>query len=177
MKKRRRAMKSVHKGILAASILVSVILLPGREANAAYLWKADVIASAMNDSNKLILGQAENATDGFESGYDVRATLSGNFQAYFYHPEWGMDTAYFWNDVRDAALPKEWVFYVNSSYINKETVIRWNFKNVPDSLKLHFVDTDSDVVVDMKENNSYSYLSTSVSARQFIVRATVEPAP
>ena len=170
-------MKSVHKGILAASILVSVILLPGREANSAYLWKADVIASAMNDSNKLILGQAENATDGFESSYDVRATLSGNFQAYFYHPEWGMDTAYFWNDVRDAALPKEWVFYVNSSYINKETVIRWNFKNVPASLRLYLVDSDLNMVVDMKENNSYSYLNTSASTREFIVRVSEELAP
>ena len=32
---------------------------------------------------------ADDATDGFENGYESRAIMAGKLVAYFYHPEWG----------------------------------------------------------------------------------------
>lgn len=166
-------MKQAYKIFIFSALLSSMTLMANMHAIAGPLWKADITVSAMTDSNRLILGQAGDATDGFENSYEGRALLSGNLMAYFYHPEWGVDTAYFWSDIKDATLPKEWVFYINSQYADKDITLKWNLK-APDTLKVYIVDDTLGTVVNMRENSSYIYRNTSTAARKFTVHASVE---
>jgi len=166
-------MKQGYKIFMIVALLSFMTLITGMNAVAGPLWKADITVSAMTDSNRLILGQAGDATDGFENSYEGRALLSGNLMAYFYYPEWGMDTAYFWSDIKDATLPKEWVFYIGSQYTDKDITLKWNLK-APETLKVYIVDDTPGTVVDMRENSSYIYRNTSTAARKFTVHASGE---
>lgn len=135
------------------------------------VWTAEISASAGDDSNRLIIGAATDATDGFENAYEGRAMLAGNLQAYFYHPEWAVDTAYFWTDVRDTLLPKQWDFLVSSKYA--AMTISWDVSNAPVSVGLVLTDAYSGLTVDMRAQSSYTYANVSTAvARNFTVAAS-----
>ena len=162
------------KTVLITAAIFSLTVFCCAQARAELVWRADVTASSTGDANTLILGSALDATDGFENAYEARAILSGNLMAYFYHPEWGMETPYFWSDIKDPSLPGEWPFYVSSQYTGRDIVLSWALENVPDTLNLEFVDETLGLTVDMRQANSYRYFNATNVALRFFVRASGE---
>jgi len=156
--------------IVTAAALTALAAAPAR---AELAWSADMQLSVLDDSSRLILGAATDATDGFENAYETRAIIAGYLSAYFYHPEWGVDTPYFWTDIRSASLPNEWVFYVACSYTNRNVSVRWTL-DVPEGLELYFTDDATGEVVVMTGTDSYQYLNTSTAVRTFRVKAMGE---
>lgn len=156
------------KSFMFIAAFASVLLLWGRPSDAGPLWTVNVIASAGDDSNRLILGAAPDATDGFENRYEGRAVLAGGLMAYFHHPEWGLDTSYFWSDIKDSTLPKDWVFYVSSQYAGSDITIRWKV-DASAPAKLLFVDDTFGTTIDMKAQGSYTYLNSSIAPRKFTI--------
>lgn len=156
--------------VAASFMLVCVLSLP---AYSAMVWKAKINVEAvdMSDSGAAILGAATDATDGFENAYEARALLSGYLMAYFRHPEWAQETQFFWTDIRDTILPKEWSWIVQSRYRNRVHVVSWEI-DAPVGLELYIMDTVTGDVIDMRAVSSYTYTNTSTAAREFVVEAT-----
>ncbi len=158
--------------VAASFMLVCVLSLP---AYSAMVWKAkiNVEAVGMSDTGAAILGAATDATDGFENAYEARALLSGYLMAYFRHPEWGQETQFFWTDIRDTTLPKEWSWIVQSRYRNRDHIVSWEI-DVPENLELYMMDTVTGDVIDMRAASTYTYRNTSMAAREFVIEATGE---
>ncbi len=154
----------------ASLVLVCVLSFP---AYSEMAWKAKITVDVpdMGDTCVAIVGAATDATDNFENAYEGRALLSGYLMAYFHHPEWGEDTQFFWTDIKDTNLPKEWSWKVQSRYRNREHVISWEV-DAPEGLELYIMDTVSGDVVDMRAAGSYTYINTSTAPREFVVEAT-----
>lgn len=138
-------------------------------AIAGVIWRANITAFSGDDSNTIYFAAADDATDGFENGYEARAIMSGKLVAYFYHPEWGVDTAYFWSEGKDTRLPKDWDFYVKSNYTTVN--MNWAVAETPQTVELYLVDEYTGTVVDMKNALSYAYASSSSVPRKFTIRA------
>ena len=58
-----------------------MLLLAAWPARAEMAWRADVTMSVSDDSQRLTLGAANDATDGFENAYETRAVLEGYLTA------------------------------------------------------------------------------------------------
>lgn len=159
----------MKKLFIIALFLLPIIMIPSY-LHAQPLWKASIMVSYGNSNNRLTLGADQTATDSFENRWEVGALLGGYIKAYFDHPEWG-NARYYWQDIRDVYLPKEWVFYVESGYVNSNISLEWIMSNVPDTVKLYLVDTVLNMTIDMKTQSSYTYTNTSADAKIFTVRA------
>ena len=172
-------MKKISTYLAAALITAGLALLSPSLCSASAKWETSIKIYYGDDSNTLYLGADNTATDGFENRWETRALLGGYIQAYFYHPEWGLDTPYYWRDIRDTLLPKEWTFYVASSYTNRQITLSWNISNVPATVNLSLVDEFTGTAVDMRSQPSYVYTLTSTATRAFRVDATgyLESAP
>ncbi|HZX35829.1 MAG TPA: hypothetical protein VFF54_05000 [Thermodesulfobacteriota bacterium] len=152
-------------GVLTAFMLA----LFSTSATAGVIWRAGITAFSGDDSNTIYFAAADDATDGFENGYESRAIMAGKLVAYFYHPEWGVDTAYFWSEGKDTLLPKDWEFYVKSNYTAVN--MNWTVAETPQTVELYLVDEYTGTVVDMKNALSYAYASSSSVPRKFTIRA------
>ncbi len=162
------------KLLMIASVLCMVLAFTTMPARAELTWSADINVSVLDESGRLILGAAPDATDGFENAYENRAIISGMLQVYFYHPEWGVDTPYFWTDIRDTGVPESWEFLVRSMYTGRDTTIRWTTTNLPEGLGLNLVDEFTGDTTDMIANSSYVYYNSSTATRTFRVETTGE---
>lgn len=160
------------KTYISALAVLAILLSAPSPAMSEAEWLAEFWISYGNDSGQAIVGADRNATGNYEAGYDEEATfLSGSkITAYFYHSEWGRANNYYWMDIQDTSLPKEWNFYVASRYPGVHTVV-WNLTKAPDTLGLVLVDNYTGVAVDMKAEASYSYTNVSTSPRSFTVKA------
>ena len=152
-------------GVLTAFMLAFF----SASATAGVIWRAGITAFSGDDSNTIYFAAADDATDGFENGYESRAIMAGKLVAYFYHPEWGVDTAYFWSEGKDTRLPKDWEFYVKSNYTAVN--MNWAVAETPQTVELYLVDEYTGGVVDMKNALSYAYASSSSVPRKFTIRA------
>lgn len=160
------------KLILISIVFIIMTALPAIAAGRyGSTWETTILISYGNDTSLLTLGGDKTATDGFENRWETRALLAGNIKAYFYHPEWGKETPYFWSDIRDLSLPKEWVLYISSTLANQELVIRWDISSVPQEItSLYLVDETTSAIIDMKMQAAYTYINTSSSPRVFTVK-------
>lgn len=162
--------EGLGKPLLTATAIVFALLAAAWPARAEMAWRVDVTMSVSDDSQRLTLGAANDATDGFENAYETRAVLAGYLTAYFYHPEWGVDTDYFRSDIRDTALPEEWTSYVSSQHVNRDITMSWAI-DAPETLELRLVDEELGTAVDMRTQSSYTYLNTSTAPRKFTIGA------
>jgi hypothetical protein len=160
-----------RRHILAGVFALWLLSFPSHASGEWVGWLAKITVSYGNDSNKVTLGAAANAVDGFESSYAGRAVLTGYLMAYFHHPEWGVDTDYFTRDMRSVNLPQEWTLYVSSSYTYQDIKMFWDTSRVPDTVTLVLEDVTTGAQVDMMATPSYTYYNTETNARPFRVIA------
>jgi hypothetical protein len=165
-------LKILNKRLILAGVFAFwLIAFPSPSMAAWNGWVAKINVSFGDDSNKVIIGAATDAVDGFESRYTGRALLMGYVQAYFYYPEWGLETPYFTRDMRSIYLPQEWTFYVSSRYTSRDMEMHWDTSRVPDTITLVLEDTTTGTTVNMMEASSYTYYNTDSAARTFRVTA------
>ncbi len=165
-------MKIRLSNILASAALALLLGFPSSAAVAEgpAMWSADILVSYNYELVRVNFGADESATDWFENRWDSRAMRGDRLNAYFYHPEWGQSTPYFWREIKTPALPKEWPFYVESRYSRHD--LNWDLSNVPATVELELVDDYAGVSVNMRTQSSYSYNSTSPDPRPFRVVAS-----
>lgn len=154
------------------AVFTSLLLMHPAFGYSAVKWLADIRVTYGDDSNRLLLGADNRATDGFDNGFEIRAILGGYVQAYFEHPEWNKETSYFWSDIRYINLPKEWVFYAASYYVNSQMRLSWELTDVPPTVDVFLTDDATGSTIDMKLKSSYIYTNTASVARVFRVNAT-----
>ncbi|MDH4226413.1 MAG: hypothetical protein OEV59_01470 [Deltaproteobacteria bacterium] len=160
--------------ILAALVLAAVMLSASpKVSDAKAIWLSDIWVRYNNDSARLMLGSAIHATDGFDGGgYDLYTTfMQGSpVMAYFDHTSWGLDKTYYWVDIKDTNLPKQWEFSVVATNVAPHT-INWIVNSVPGTVTLTLTDTATGQSVDMRAVDSYTYDNTSSAPRVFTVAA------
>jgi hypothetical protein len=156
--------------ILAGVFAFWLAAFPSPAAWAWTGWFARIVVSYNNDAVRVTLGAATDAVDGYNVQYTERA-LPGYLMAYFYHPEWGLETPYFAREMRSINLPKEWTFYISSRFLYEDMEIRWDISRVPDTITLVLEDVTTGATVDMMEAVSYTYYNTDSAARTFRVTA------
>lgn len=160
------------KILLTAAIIIMTAFPAIAKSRYGSTWETTISISYGNDTAFLTLGADKTATDSFENKWETRALLSGYIQAYFSHPEWGMETSYFWSDIKDLQLPKEWVFYVYSTLSNADLEMRWDsYFNVPDTVELYLIDETDGTTIDMKSQSTYNYTNISASPKTFRIKA------
>lgn len=145
--------------------LTAMLIFP----SAGEAWLLDLKISCQDDSQRLVLGATSATTDGYDIGADTEAALLGSLKAYFDHPEWNRTSSYYWTDIRDISFPKEWVFYVVSSYVNYQITLKWDISDVPATLSLSLTDDFSGAVIDMRAQPSYFYTNPGTDVRTFRV--------
>lgn len=161
------------KIILIAALLIMTSTPSMAQGRYGTAWETTISISYGNDTSLLTIGGDRTATDWFDNRWETRAMLAGSIQAYFYHPEWGKETPYFWSDIRDLRLPKEWSFYVYSTVSNQLLEMRWDgYSNIPDTVQLYLIDDTASVTIDMKAQSTYTYTNISSSPRIFRVNVS-----
>lgn len=160
----------IRFAVAALAATAVLACAPAQEVKAAPVWTAKVKVFNASDANELVIGAASDASDGFDNGYEVRAILSSRLAAYFLYPEWGLETGYFWTDIKDTGFPKEWKFYVVSS-VSEQIDMVWG-QNVPENIQLTMLDEAASSVIDMKTAGSYRFTGTASSPRSFKVTAS-----
>jgi hypothetical protein len=166
----KRTIKILSKRLVTAGIFVFLLLSLPAPVWAVSDWLAKIVVSYGNDSSKVALGASTVAVDGFEKRYIERA-FPGYLTAYFYYPEWGLETPYFARDMKSIYLPQEWTFHVSSRFTSKDMEIRWDTSRVPDTITLVLEDVTTGATVNMMEASSYTYYNTDSAARAFRVTA------
>ena len=154
-------------------VLILLLIAAPASAKGRYgaNWETTITIIYGLDNVRLTIGGDKTATEEFENRWETRAILAGSLNGYFYHPEWGLETAYFWSDIKDLTFPKEWTFYLASGYVNQQISMNWGLADVPDTIELYLTDTTAGVAIDMRAQTSYTYLNTSSAVRTFMVTA------
>jgi hypothetical protein len=131
-------------------------------------WEAQIVASTPNGAeNRLYFGQKPDATDGYDSRYEVRAILGGDIEAYFPHPEWDVLAEHFWRDIKAPDQMKSWVFEVNTALSGVEIMLKWIPSKLPEGYAVVLTDMATYDVIDMTSQGNYYYMDTG--PRQFSI--------
>jgi hypothetical protein len=150
-------------GILMGTLLLSTAVCFGGEA-----WQMEVTAGAGNATNRLVVGQAVDATEGIDGRYDIPALLSGDIQAYL-----DLEGEAYWKDIRDVCsgpCERTWTVMVLSSLADETVTLRWNSSSMPGVTALALTDETTAETVDMTATREYSYQNTG--ARNFTLKVT-----
>ena len=132
-------------------------------------WEAQIVASTPNGAeNSIYFGQKPDATDGYDSRYEVRAMLSGDIMAYFPHAEWDVLAKHLWRDIKAPDQLKSWVFEVNTALSGTETRLKWNPLKLPQGYAVELIDMAQNAVIDMTSQSDY-YFYTDSGPRQFTI--------
>ena len=131
-------------------------------------WEVQIVASTPGGAeNSLYFGQKPNATDGYDSRYEVRAMLSGDIEAYFPHAEWDVVSEHFWRDIKMTEQMKSWVFEVKTALTGSQILLEWNPMKLPEGYTLELTDMTTYDVIDMTSQGNYYYNDTG--PRQFTI--------
>jgi hypothetical protein len=150
------------------SILVVALLLVTAVCYGGEAWQMEITASVQNAANRLVIGQAVDATGGIDGRYDVPALLSGDIQAYL-----DLEGEAYWRDTRDVCsgpCEKTWTVTVASSLAGETVTLRWNPSSVPGEAGLALTDETTAETVDMTKAGAYSYQNTGT--RVFTLKVT-----
>lgn len=124
--------------------------------------------------NQLTIGQNKKASEGFDRSWETPVAsmfLVGRVSSFFYHPEWGRKSHFFWRDIRPLnGLPREWEFRVKTKKPNEEVQLKWDLSRVKDGLKLYLKRKEDKEYINLHTEKSYSYKSTAKEA-VFILKA------
>jgi hypothetical protein len=131
-------------------------------------WEAQIVASTPDGAeNRLYFGQKPDATDGYDSRYEVRAILSGDIEAYFPHTEWDVLAEHFWRDIKAPDQMKSWVFEVDTALSGVEIMLKWIPSKLPEGYAVELTDMATYGVIDMTSQGNYYY--TDTGPRQFSI--------
>ena len=160
-----------------ARIFIAVLLAWSTSIPAsAEEWEAQIVASTADGAeNSLYFGQKPDATDGYDSRYEVRALLGGDIEAYFPHAEWDVLAERFWRDIKAPAQLKSWVFEVKTAVSGTETILKWDPLKLPEGYAVELTDMAQNTVIDMTSQSEHNYYTYS-GPRQFTIN-TKAPDP
>jgi hypothetical protein len=131
-------------------------------------WEVQIVASTPDGAeNRLYFGQKPDATDGYDSRYEVRAMLDGDIEAYFPHTEWDVLAEHFWRDIKAPDQMKSWVFEVNTALSGVEIMLKWIPSKLPEGYAVVLTDMATYDVIDMTSQGNYYY--TDTGPRQFSI--------
>lgn len=131
-------------------------------------WEVKIVASTPDGAeNSLYFGQKPDATDGYDSRYEVRAMLGGDIEAYFPHAEWDVLGEHFWRDIKAPDQMKSWVFEVNTALSGVEIMLKWIPSKLPEGYAVELTDMATYDVIDMTSQGNYYY--TDTGPRQFSI--------
>lgn len=151
--------------ILLAMLLAWSISIPA----SAEEWEVQIVASTpAGAENSLYFGQKPDATDGYDSRYEVRAMLGGDIEAYFPHAEWDVLAEHFWRDIKAPDQMKSWVFEVKTALGGTETILKWNPSKLPEGYAVELTDMAQHTVIDMTSQSEHYYYTYS-EPRQFTI--------
>ena len=156
------------------SNVVSVIV---DSSSAVSRWTINILAatSLLKDSSSYA-GVDANATDGFDSAYDVPKPPQppNNFvYVYFPHPEWNSVLGpNFMSDMRldtdMTYIGKVWNFGVATDQYNQTMSLSLFLStSIPWGYSLRLIDMKTDSTIDLRMFNSYTYNTGSDSLRMF----------
>jgi len=134
-------------------------------------WQVKIVASTSDGAeNSLYFGQKPDATDGYDSRYEVLALLGGDIEAYFPHAEWDVLAEHFWRDIKAPDQMKSWVFEVNTALSGTEIMLKWDPLKLPDGYTVELTDTAQQAVINMTSQSEHYYYTYSGSGpRQFTI--------
>lgn len=157
------------KGSVARMFLAVLLASSTSIPASAEEWEVQIIASTRDGAeNSLYFGQKPDATDGYDSRYEVRAMLGGDIEAYFPHAEWDVLAEHFWRDIKAPDQMKSWVFEVNTALSGTETILKWNPLKLPEGYAVELTDMAQNTVIDMTSQSEHNYYTYS-GPRQFTI--------
>ncbi|MBA7494122.1 hypothetical protein ES702_04695 [subsurface metagenome] len=182
-----------YEGHWVRALLNCELLVPPSEAQEARAWEQIVKPKEeflqlkarvgnFEDSYNF-LGFYQTAKDGYDR-LDVEEAppISPYISLFFPHPEWGKNKGDYTQDIRariTQATKWTWDFQVKTDQINKEIVLEWENTSVfPEDLHLYLTDSFSNVLANMREKSSYSFISSSgLESFKIIVSSETLPLP
>ena len=156
------------KGSMARMFLAVLLAWSTSIPASAEEWEVQIVASTPDGAeNRLYFGQKADATDGYDSRYEVRAMLGGDIEAYFPHAEWDVLAEHFWRDIKAPDQMKSWVFEVNTALSGVEIMLKWIPSKLPEGYAVELMDMATYDVIDMTSQDNYYY--TDTGPRQFSI--------
>lgn len=149
-------------------------------------WQMELWVKAGDGANRLVIGQDDSAQDGYDPQWEVMALLpkdekgvqTGDIEAYFPHPEWGLVHVNYWQDLRDpSGGGKTWSLTVNlnPALPDAPVDIRWNPSQLIAEVALNLIDEKTGAIIDMRSIDHHSY--SGDASRSFRIEATSGPEP
>ena len=131
-------------------------------------WEATIVASTPDGAeNRLTFGQMPDATDAYDSRYEVRAILGGDIKAYFPHMDWENIAKQLWRDIKAPDQMKSWDFEVESALDGIDIRLQWDPSKLPEGYAVELTDMATYAVIDMTTQNNYYF--TSYGPRLFAI--------
>lgn len=164
MWKKMPGRKICSPGLVGMILGALVGLFPGPAQSAS--WQMNLWVKAGSGENRLVIGQEGTATGGYDSQWEVEAFLSrdaqgaqtGDIEAYFSHPEWGLVHVNYWQDIRDSSGGKKsWDLTVSSRLPDALVEIRWDPSQLIDKVALNLIDEKTGAIIDMRSIDHYSF--------------------
>ncbi|WP_207063198.1 hypothetical protein [Motiliproteus sp. SC1-56] len=157
------------RGSMARMFLAVLLAWSASIPASAEEWEVEIVASTPDGAeNSLHFGQKPDATDGYDSRYEVRAMLGGDIEASFPHAEWDVLAEHFWRDIKAADQTKSWVFEVNTALSGTETTLKWDPLKLPEGYVVELTDMAQHTVIDMTSQSEHHF-STYGGPRQFTI--------
>lgn len=134
------------------------------------------------EDNFNFLGFSESAKDGYDRlDIEEAPPISPYISLFFPHPEWEKNKGDYTQDIRtrsfQAGLGWTWDFQAKTDQVKKEIIFEWeNTSVISEELHLYLTDSSNNVLVDMKEKNSYRFTLPN-GLESFKVIATYEALP
>jgi hypothetical protein len=132
-------------------------------------WQTDIQVSVSDAQNRLSLGQKLDASDGWNTGYDVPALLSGDIMAYLEEPG---DRKY-WRKFKASCdghpCIKKWDVVIESDLGDQTIKMEWNFSSFPADMAISLIDEFTGNTINMKTQTEYTYKNNG--KRRFQVEA------
>jgi hypothetical protein len=148
--------------VLTVALLLDVGVCSGGEA-----WEIEMRAGIRNATNRLVIGQAADATEGIDGRHDIPALLGGDIRAYL-----ALEGEAYWKDIRgscESPCEKIWSVTVDSGLAGENVTIAWDASGMPEGASLELTDESTGRRTDMRQVSSYLY--ENAGTRAFTVRA------
>jgi hypothetical protein len=133
-------------------------------------WQADIKVSVSDAQNRLTLGQRVDATDGWNTKYDVPAVLSGDIMAYVEEPLGIKYWRKFKAPCEGRPCTKKWEVVIESDLGDQTIRMNWSFSSFPADMAISLIDGLTGNTIDMMTQTEYTYKNSGKRRFQVDVR-------